>query len=662
MSSENPALAERQRTALPNQVVTPPQEDAGILLNHLNEVVFQTDCSGRWLFLNPAWSRLTGYTVEESVGHIYTDFVHPEDRQRSLDEFLPLIRRERESARLRLRVMTRGGEFKWTSIYLKALFRSEGGKLEGAVGTMDDITELMAAERVMREAKERAELADRTKSEFLATMSHELRTPMNAIIGLTDLVMATSLEGEQMKHLKMVRSSAGSLLEIIEEILLFSNLEAGRIRVDRVRFDLREVLGQSLAPLLFQAMENRLELNWRVQPDLPPFVIGDPLRLKQVLHQLVGNAVRFLKDGVVVVEVSGTKSTDDPEGKTCIQFAVTDNGCQGSGEYRRSLMAAFHRGDGNTSRRQSGSGVGLVLSVRILELMSGKVWFDDACREGARFQFEVVFDLPAPEKPALSSATNPASRKILVAEDNTVNQHLIRHILLKMGHVPKIVANGRLCVEAWQAEEFDAILMDVQMPEMSGLEATVAIRQMEKSKGGHIPIIAVTANAVLGDRDICLNSGMDDYVTKPIKNQLLEDAITRLTSVSRVTKAATASPMPVEPLMNFDRALEGADQDEELLRSLMELFLTRTPDCLAKIEKALEADDASTAMLQAHSLKGSLRMLCANTAEDLAFRLERSGRLRDVAEAKAALRELKPAVARLYEEITQVLKSKLAVQ
>ncbi|WP_404423110.1 response regulator [Nibricoccus sp. IMCC34717] len=636
------------------------QSSPDCLVEHLHVVVFRTDCSGRWLYLNPAWGRLTGYGIESSIGHVYTDYVHPEDRQRSLEEFLPLMRRERETSRIRLRVITKAGEFKWVAVYLKALFSADNSQLEGAVGTLDDITELMATERVMQEARERAELADRTKSEFLATMSHELRTPMNAIIGLTDLVLTSPMESEQQKHLKMVRSSAGSLLEIIEEILLFSNLEAGRVRIERNRFDLREVLGQALAPLLFQAMENRLELNWRVQPEMPPHVIGDALRLKQVLHQLVGHAVRCTRDGLVVVDVSMTPDSALGDGKARIQFSVTDSSGFGAEEYRRALRAAFPGAEGNQCRRQSGSGVGLVLSVRILELMEGRVWLDEQCRTGTRFVFDVVFDLPQPERPQ-AAAANGLSRKILVAEDNTVNQHLIKHILLKMGHQPKIVANGRLCVEAWEGGGFDAILMDVQMPEMSGLEATVAIRQREKETGGHIPIIAVTANAVLGDRDICLKSGMDDYITKPIKNQLLEEAITRLTSVVQAVKVASTPPMPLEPLMQFDQALEGADGDQDLLRSLMELFLLRTPDCLAKIEKALDGDDASTAMLQAHSLKGSLRMLCAAQAEDFAFRLERAGRLRDVAEAKQALRELKPAVTRLYDEITTALREKLSV-
>lgn len=630
--------------------------EADLLLQNLGEVVFRTDSAGRWIYLNPAWNRLTGYTAGECIGRPYTDFVHPEDRQRSLDEFLSLVRRERETARLRLRLVTKAGEFKWASVYLKAFFRPGNGQPDGALGTCDDITELMAAERVMREAKEQAELADRTKSEFLATMSHELRTPMNAIIGLTDLVLNSAIDQEQQKHLKMVRSSAGSLLEIIEEILLFSNLEAGRIKVDKSRFDLREVLGQSLAPLLFNAIENRLELNWRVQPDLPPFVIGDPLRLKQVLNQLVGSAVRCLRDGMILVEV--TTVPGGGQDKARIEFSVTDNGGVGSDEFRRSLMAAFNRGDGNSTRRQSGSGVGLVLSARILELMGGRVWFDSGCKNGTRFLFEVLFELPVVEKPSAARASG-GGKRILVAEDNTVNQHLIRHILLRMGHDPRIVANGRLCVDAWEKEDFDAILMDVQMPEMSGLEATVAIRERERARGGHIPIIAVTANAVLGDREICLKSGMDDYVTKPIKNQLLEDAISRLTSAAHVVKAATAAPIPTEPLMDFDRALEGADQDQDLLRSLMELFLIRTPECLGKIERALEADDASNAMLQAHSLKGSLRMLCATGPEEIAFRLERSGRTRDLGEARAALRDLKPAVARLYDEITKALKEKL---
>jgi signal transduction histidine kinase/CheY-like chemotaxis protein len=405
------------------------------------------------------------------------------------------------------------------------------------------ISKKLQQEEVLKRA---AEQANRAKSEFLANMSHEIRTPLNGILGFAGLMAESELTGPQREQNEAVRASAESLLAVINNILDFSRVEAGRIELESLDFSIRKCVQAAVASVQPLLSEKGLATSIQIDYDVPDWVRGDPHRLRQVLLNLLGNAVKFTVAGGVTARVSlapkqdpaaaGSNGNAEPRQ---IQFAVSDTGIGVPESQRELIFQPFRQADGSVTRRFGGSGLGLAISRKLVDMMGGRMWLESAEGRGSTVFFttplppgkkpaEDVEHGAAPESPTPAEQPPRQALSILVAEDNVVNQLLMRTLLEKRGHRVTVVGNGAAALAAWRQDRFDCILMDIQMPEMDGYEATRRIRTVESENGAHIPIIALTAHAMKGDREKCLQAGLDSYISKPIQTGAVDAMLANL--------------------------------------------------------------------------------------------------------------------------------------
>ena len=801
-------ITERKRT---EQELEERTAYLNALIENSPVAIVVTDPQHRVKLCNPAFERLFLYRGSEILGAELDQLVSSGEVRAEATGFT-----QRELAGEVVHTTTRRGRKDGTlvDVEMYGVPLCVKGELVGVFGLYQDITERKRAEAELQEAKEAAEAASRAKSEFLANMSHEIRTPMNGIIGMTELALDTDLTAEQHEYLRMVKMSADSLLRVINDILDFSKIEAGKLDLDLVHFKLRDELGETLKALAIRAHKKGLELSYHVRPEVPDGLMGDPGRLRQIVVNLVGNAIKFTEEGEVVVRVEVESQTSD---KARLHFGVTDTGPGISLEQQKQVFEPFEQADGSMTRRYGGTGLGLAISRRLAEMMHGRLWVESEPGQGSTFHFTAGFGLgqslevPAPAgesgslgdlpvlvvddnatnrrileemllswrmvpsaaeggcsalesleraraagrafrlvlldarmpdldgfavaerikgDPGLAGATilmltsdrrrgdaercrelgiavtltkpitqselfdgivtalgcrSPAIRstqrlasaqpakverslRILLVEDNVVNQGLAVRLLERRSHRVVVTQNGR---EALQALEeagfggFDAVLMDVQMPEMDGFEATAAIRAREKTQGTHLPIIAMTAHAMKGDRERCLKAGMDGYVSKPVRAVDLLEEVERLASGGAATRDPSSVPSPAaEPAPGevLDRAalLERVEGDRALLAELVGLFLQDCPRLLAGIREAVARGDAKALERAAHACKGAVSNFAAPAATAAALRMEqmsREGNLAQAAEGCAALEaeieRLNPVLEEFCQEVTR---------
>jgi two-component system sensor histidine kinase/response regulator len=763
---------------------------------------------GRINSWNSQAEQMFGYSAREALGRCMAETIIPE---RFRAQHAAGFRRYQETGvskvlntRIEIAALRRDGKEFPAELSIAAI--REGAEASFCAFVRDITDRLQAAEN-LRHAKEGAEKANSAKSEFLANMSHEIRTPMNGILGMTELLLDTDLTAEQHESLDLVKSSAESLMRVINDILDYSKIEAGKLDLDPVEFQLRDALEDTLKTLALRAHRKGLELTCEIAEDVPVRVIGDPGRLRQVVVNLVGNAIKFTEAGEVVVRAQlRSQSTDGFQ----LHFEVADTGIGIPPEKQQLIFDPFSQADGSTTRRFGGTGLGLTISSRLVALMGGRIGIASQPGCGSTFHFDANFaraKSPAPEsasptptklkglrvlvvddnatnrrvltgmlriwgayptavdggppaiqelrrataagepyplmltdammpemdgfmlveelrkepsaaprtimmltsadrqadaarcrrlgmaaylvKPvkadelqiailaAMSGAardkripaasrqevanaegeTKSAKLRILLAEDNPVNQRVALHILQKGEHSVLAVGNGREAVDALAREQFDVVLMDVQMPEMDGFEATNMIRTKEQITGRHVPIIAMTAHAMQGDRERCLEAGMDEYVAKPVRAAELLRVIQKFAPQSPAAPAPEGSTTATGELAVFARqtALDRFNGEEQLLEEVVELFVSDAPNRLADVRTSLEQGDPKRLQNAAHSLKGSAGYVGAERVAAQAMKLEELGRRGDLSAALEAFGQLEREIEQLKRAVADVM-------
>jgi PAS domain S-box-containing protein len=621
------------------------------LVERAPAVVFMLSArDGSFTYLNPAFEELTGFSRQIWLGQPFIQLSLADDRPKAIAAIHQVLLGE-GGQDFRLRVSTRSLEE--CCIEVKLRLHAEQGGAPQILGVARDSTQHDRIERDLRAAKEAAEAASREKSEFLANMSHEIRTPLNGVIGMTGLLLEASPYGQTRDYAETIRSSADTLLTLINDILDFSKIESGRLELENQPFSLRDCVASSLDLVAAPAAEKGLRVSCRIADDVPMQVIGDVTRFRQILVNLLSNSVKFTEKGEVEVRIHCHLATKE---RAELRVAVRDTGVGIPVDRSERIFEAFSQADASTTRRFGGTGLGLTISKHLTELMGGRIWVESEVGKGSTFFFNVQVRLPdaatalAAGRRVIRIDRDLARKmplRILVADDSVVNQKVARMFLERMGYRCDLAANGLEVLEALARQPYDIVLMDVQMPELDGLETTRRIHQI-LPPGRRPRIIAVTAGAMRGDREKCLAAGMDDYVSKPVQPEELQASLVRggrlsLADLAAMELAEEPVPEVVEPPeqagINLAVLSDLYRLRPQVMNDLVDNFLSSAADRVEAIQTAVEQRDATALERAAHSLKGSCGTLGAMRMAEICSDLvvaAREGRAGDGARATAS--------------------------
>ncbi len=605
--------------------------------------------NGRLTAVN-LWEQF-GYTSEPPLdfeGRIA--MWHPDDRERVLRAVHACLKGETKDFEAEYRLQHRDGSYQWR-LNRGVVVRDTTGRPTRFIGSSVDITNRVRAEEELRRAKEIAESANRAKDEFLANVSHEIRTPMNAILGMTELTLDTSLNADQRQWLETVKSAAENLLAIINDLLDFSKIEAGKMELDPIDFSLRTALDDVTRALTPRAQQKGLELTSQVRADTPDALTGDAGRFRQVLLNLIGNAVKFTERGSVTVEVA-VQETQAPD--VCVlRVSVRDTGIGIARDKRETIFRAFEQADNSMTRKYGGTGLGLSIASRLAALMGGAITVDSELGRGSTFHFAARFQLPtkveSPQNaPAQSEPQKMEQRpslaplRVLLAEDNEFNAQLMEQLLIRRGHRVRLAPDGEQALALAAEGNADVLLLDLHMPERDGFQVIRALREREAGTGRHLPVIALTASARPEDRARCLAAGMDDFLTKPVRSPELFAAIERVIRGHCV-------PEVVESVLTPSAILAACEEDAALLEKLCKWFRDKVPAHLSALSVACRAENLFGIQEAAHKLAGTLAVF-STPAGELASRAEDRAASGDLREAVALAARLESAVTALLRQ------------